>query len=85
MALKCVEACRMKGVEFLNMWLIRFNPAVPKKTTNCVGSALNFTVRPGNIPEFLDTNNDKRRIGALGEEVWGNRGNEAAGLYGEYL
>ena len=35
--------------------------------------------------EFLDHNNGKGRIGALGAVVWGNRGTEAAGLYGEHL
>jgi methanogenesis imperfect marker protein 11 len=54
MALKCVENCRMEGVEFLNMRLVQLNPAVPNKTTNCVGSALNFAVRPGRIPRLLE-------------------------------
>jgi len=54
MALKCVEACRMEGVEFLNMRLIQLNPAVPNKTTNCVSTALNFAVRPGRIPVLLE-------------------------------
>ncbi len=143
MALKCVEACRMEGVEFLSMRLIQLNPAVPNKTTNCVSTALNFAVRPGKIPHlleavrqfvekntfskdtgiacyqglsafadapvarrvkteimtrdeaereaaelgivYLDTSNGKGRIGALGAVVWGNRGTEAAGLYGEHL
>lgn len=143
MALKCAEACRMEGVEFLNMRLVQLNPAVPHKTTNCVSSALNFAVRPGKIPllleaarvfiekntfsrdtgiacyygiadfaktpfakqvkteiltigqaakeaealgiEFLDRNNGKGRVGALGAVVWGNQGTEAAGLYGEHL
>ena len=49
MALKCAEACHIEGVEFLNMRLIQLNPAVPGKTTNCVGSALNFAARPGSI------------------------------------
>jgi tRNA(Ile2) C34 agmatinyltransferase TiaS len=35
--------------------------------------------------EFLDTNGRKGRIGALGALLWGNRGIEAAGLYGEHL
>jgi hypothetical protein len=35
--------------------------------------------------EFLDTNAKKGRIGALGAVLWGNRGIEAAGLYGEHL
>jgi methanogenesis imperfect marker protein 11 len=58
MALKCAEACRIEGVEFLNMRLVQLNPAVPSKTTNCVGSALNFAARPGSIDalrEFICT------------------------------
>jgi hypothetical protein len=35
--------------------------------------------------EFLDTNGRKGRIGALGAVLWGNRGIEAAGLYGEHI
>jgi methanogenesis imperfect marker protein 11 len=54
MALKCAEACRIEGVEFLNMRLVQLNPAVPHKTTNCVGSALNFAARPERIPALLD-------------------------------
>ena len=125
------------------MRLVQPNPAVPQKTTNCVGSALNFAVKPGKVSElgeyvrdyiqshsvskdtgiacfkgigfpmepeysrrvkteilsldeaereaqslgivFLDTNGRKGRIGALGAVLWGNRGIEAAGLYGESL
>ena len=143
MALKCVESCRMEGVEFLNMRLVQLNPAVPHKTTNCVSSALNFAVKPHRIPpllesireyvgkntfskdtgiacyhgirdfadaaiakrikteiltrdeaereaeamgiEYLDRNGGKGRIGALGAVIWGHRGTEAAGLYGEHL
>jgi len=143
MALKCAEACRIEGAEFLNMRLVQLNPAVPEKTTNCVSSALNFAVKPHRIPvllesvrafvekntfskdtgiacyhgirdfadaaiakrikteiltreeaerearalgiEYLDRNGGKGRIGALGAVVWGNRGTEAAGLYGEHL
>jgi methanogenesis imperfect marker protein 11 len=143
MALKCAGACTIPGVEFLNMRLVQLNPAVPNKTTNCVGSALNFAVRPDKINEllafvqafvekntfskdtgiayhrgigfshdspafaavkteimsvenaeaaaqdmgivFIDTNGRKGRIGALGAVLWGNRGIEAAGLYGEHL
>ena len=142
-ALKCAETCRIDGVEFLDMRLVQLNPAVPQKTTNCVGSALNFAVKPGKVSElgeyvrdyiqshsvskdtgiacfkgigfpmepdvsrrvkteilsldeaereaqslgivFLDTNGRKGRIGALGAVLWGNRGIEAAGLYGESL
>jgi methanogenesis imperfect marker protein 11 len=143
MALKCAEACRIEGVEFLNMRLVQLNPAVPQKTTNCVGSALNFAARPEKIDEllefvrgfvekntfskdtgiayrrgigfasdspafaavkteimtleaaedaakalgivYIDRNGRKGRIGALGAVLWGNRGIEAAGLYGEHL
>ena len=143
LALKCAEACRIPGVEFLNMRLVQLNPGVPDKTTNCVGSALNFAARPEAVPglkehvrhfitsntfsndtgiachcgigfsytspylesvktgiltreeaereasalgvEFLDKNASKGRIGALGAVLWGNRGIEAAGLYGEHL
>ncbi|MFA5414906.1 MAG: tRNA(Ile2) 2-agmatinylcytidine synthetase [Methanoregula sp.] len=143
LALKCAEACRVPGVEFLNMRLVQLNPLVPQKTTNCVGSALNFAVRPGQVTaladhvrtfveahtvsddtgiawyrgiefprgspfaesiktrivmveeaereaaalgiRFLDGNGRKGRIGALGAVLWGNRGIEAAGLYGEHL
>jgi len=143
MALKCAEACRIEGVEFLNMRLVQLNPAVPHKTTNCVGSALNFAARqdrisalldfvrsfvekntfskdtgiayhrgiglPSGSPAFaavkteivtlaqaeeaaktfgiafIDHNGRKGRIGALGAVLWGNRGIEAAGLYGEHL
>jgi len=142
-ALKCAEACTIEGVEFLNMRLVQLNPAVPYKTTNCVGSALNFAVKPERVKElqefictfvkehtfsqdtgiacyrgivfpvespafkavkteimtleqaereakllgieFLDANGRKGRIGALGAVLWGNRGIEAAGLYGEHL
>jgi len=143
MALKCAEACRVPGVEFLNMRLIQLNPEVPEKTTNCVSSALNFAARPDAVAalkehvrtftlantyskdtgiachcgigfpfespllcqiktsfltreqtereaaalgvEFLDKNARKGRIGALGAVLWGNRGIEAAGLYGEHI
>jgi len=143
MALRCAESCRIEGVEFLNMRLVQLNPKVPEKTTNCVGSALNFAVKPGNVGElkeyirkfveehtvsndtgiacfrgigfmmdspafkwvkteimtldqagreaktlgveFLDNTAKKGRIGALGAVLWGNRGIEAAGLYGEHL
>jgi methanogenesis imperfect marker protein 11 len=143
MALKCAGACAIEGVEFLNMRLVQLNPEVPQKTTNCVGSALNFAVRPGKVDEllefvrtfveqntfskdtgiavyrgleyavespahrwvkteimtleqaereaktlgivFIDNNGRKGRIGALGAVLWGNKGIEAAGLYGEHL
>ena len=32
---------------------------------------------------FIDSNARKGRIGALGAVLWGNKGVEAAGLYGE--
>jgi methanogenesis imperfect marker protein 11 len=142
-ALRCAQTCLIDGVEFLDLRLVQLNPAVPQKTTNCVGSALNFAVKPGKVPElvkyvrdyiqahsvskdtgiacyrgigftglpdisrrvkteilsldeaeqeartlgieFVDTNYRKGRIGALGAVLWGNRGIEAAGLYGESL
>jgi len=143
LALQCAEACVIQGVEHLDMRLVQLNPAVPKKTTNCVGSALNFAVLPGKVdalleyvrdfietrtvsqdtgiavyrgiafPEespylmrvkteiltvaeaeaeaarmgvaFIDSTGRKGRIGALGAVFWGNKGLEAAGLYGEDL
>ena len=54
MALKCAEACTIQGVEFLNMRLIQLNPDVPNKTTNCVGSALNFAVLPEKVEALLE-------------------------------
>ncbi|MFA5395468.1 MAG: tRNA(Ile2) 2-agmatinylcytidine synthetase [Methanomicrobiales archaeon] len=53
LASQCAEACLIEGVEYLNMRLIQLNPRVPEKTTNCVGSALNFAVRPDKIEELL--------------------------------
>ncbi|HRR87864.1 MAG TPA: tRNA(Ile2) 2-agmatinylcytidine synthetase, partial [Methanoculleus sp.] len=143
LALRCAENCKIPGVEYLDMRLVQLNPAVPKKTTNCVGSALNFAVRPGQVDtlldyvrdfiesgsvskdtgiavyrgiafekespylkrvktdiltledaeteaarmgvRFIDSNGRKGRIGALGAVLWGNKGAEAAGLYGETL
>jgi methanogenesis imperfect marker protein 11 len=70
MALKCAESVRIPGVEFLNMRLVQLNPEVPKKTTNCVGSALNFAVRPGSIDDleayvkaFIEANTYSRDTG----------------------
>jgi len=54
LASKCAEACTIEGVEYLDMRLIQLNPKVPNKTTNCVGSALNFAVLPGKVEELLD-------------------------------
>ena len=54
MALRCAESCRIEGVEFLNMRLVQLNPKVPQKTTNCVGSALNFAVKPEKIAELQE-------------------------------
>jgi methanogenesis imperfect marker protein 11 len=58
MALKCAEGIDIEGVSFLNMRLIQLNPEAPKKTTNCVGSALNFAVRPGAVEPLLDYVNE---------------------------
>ncbi|MBP1928468.1 methanogenesis imperfect marker protein 11 [Methanolinea mesophila] len=52
-ALNCGKECRIPGVEFLDMRLVQLNPEAPKKTTNCVSSALNFAVRPGAVEELL--------------------------------
>lgn len=53
LALKAAEACAGEGIELLSMRLVQLNPKAPKKTTNCVGSALNFAVRPRNVDSFL--------------------------------
>ncbi|MDI6875891.1 MAG: tRNA(Ile2) 2-agmatinylcytidine synthetase [Methanomicrobiales archaeon] len=53
LALRAAEACAREGVELLNMRLIQLNPKAPKKTTNCVASALNFAVRPGAVDALL--------------------------------
>lgn len=141
-ALRCAESCTVAGTVFLSMRLVQLNPAVPKKTTNCVGSVLNFAARPGSVApllsyvtdqvtqasasddtgiawvsglaplehpirkrikteivtlaetmeaasglrvRFLDTNERKGRIGALGALLWAQGGPEVAGLYGEHL
>ncbi|MGC9434526.1 MAG: tRNA(Ile2) 2-agmatinylcytidine synthetase [Methanomicrobiales archaeon] len=52
-ALSCAESCPVEGVELLNMRLVQLNPAVPRKTTNCVGSALNFAVLPRSVDPLL--------------------------------
>lgn len=53
LALKCAEACKVAGAEYLNMRLVQLNPKAPQKTTNCVGSVLNFAVRPGAVDDLL--------------------------------
>jgi len=70
LALKCGEQCPVEGAEFLNMRLIQLNPKVPDKTTNCVGSALNFAVRPAAVEPlleyvrtFIETNSSSRDTG----------------------
>lgn len=141
-ALRCAETCNVPGTEFLSMRLVQLNPAVPKKTTNCVGTVLSFAARPSSVlplveairdgvqsasvsgdtgivvmrglavpdhplkrrikteivtyrealaaaaeigAEFVDENEKKGRIGALGALLWAHDGAEAAGLYGEHL
>jgi methanogenesis imperfect marker protein 11 len=54
MALSCADSCRIAGVEFLNMRLVQLNPKVTQKTSNCVGSALNFAVKPENVAELQE-------------------------------
>ncbi|NLX49821.1 MAG: tRNA(Ile2) 2-agmatinylcytidine synthetase [Methanospirillum sp.] len=52
LALQCAAACPVEDVHLLGMRLVQLNPAVPNKTTNCVGSALVYAVRPGKIGEL---------------------------------
>lgn len=47
LALQCAAACPVEEAHLLAMRLVQLNPAVPNKTTNCVGSALVFAVREG--------------------------------------
>ncbi len=54
LALRCAKSCRIEGVEFLNMRHVQLNPKVPQKTTNCVGSALNFAVKPQTVTELKE-------------------------------
>ena len=69
LASKCAEACNIEGVEYLNMRLIQLNPKVPNKTTNCVGSALNFAVKPGKIEELLEFVRDFIEAGSVSEDT----------------
>ncbi|ADN37228.1 conserved hypothetical protein [Methanolacinia petrolearia DSM 11571] len=69
LASKCADACDIEGVEYLNMRLIQLNPKVPNKTTNCVGSALNFAVRPGKIEELLEFVRDFIENGAVSKDT----------------
>lgn len=69
LASKCADACDIEGVEYLNMRLIQLNPKVPNKTTNCVGSALNFAVRPGRIEELLGFVRDFIEEGSVSEDT----------------
>lgn len=70
MALRCAESCPVDGVEFLSMRIVQLNPAVPNKTTNCVGSALIFAARPeatagllGYVREFVEGNSSSEDTG----------------------
>ena len=69
------------------MRLIQLNPAVPDKTTNCVGSALNFAVKPEKV-SLLEEHVREFVLGHTFSKDTGiacYRGIEAAGLYGESL
>ncbi len=46
LALQCAAANPVQDAHLLGMRLVQLNPAVPNKTTNCVGSALVYAVRP---------------------------------------
>jgi methanogenesis imperfect marker protein 11 len=52
LALQCAAACPVEDVHLLGMRLVQLNPAVPNKTTNCVGSALVYAVRPERAREL---------------------------------
>ncbi len=69
LALKCAESCTIEGVEFLNMRLVQLNPDAPKKTTNCVGSALNFAARPGSVDALLDYVRDFIQTNAVSKDT----------------
>ncbi len=52
LALQCAAACPIEEAHLLGMRLVQLNPAVPSKTTNCVGSALVYAVRPEQVREL---------------------------------
>jgi methanogenesis imperfect marker protein 11 len=52
LALQCAAACPIEDAHLLGMRLVQLNPAVPNKTTNCVGSALVYAVRAGRLDEL---------------------------------
>ena len=52
LALQCAAACPVEDVHLLGMRLVQLNPAVPNKTTNCVGSALVYAVGAGRLAEL---------------------------------
>lgn len=56
LALQCAAANPVEETHLLGMRLVQLNPAVPNKTTNCVGSALVYAVRPDQaraLEEFI--------------------------------
>ncbi|MBN1194639.1 MAG: DUF1743 domain-containing protein [Methanomicrobiaceae archaeon] len=69
LALKAAEACRREGAEYLNMRLIQLNPEVPKKTTNCVGSALTYAVRPGAVDGLCEALRDYIETNAVSNDT----------------
>ena len=52
LALQCAAACPVEDAHLLGMRLVQLNPAVPNKTTNCVGSALVYAVRSDRVQEL---------------------------------
>lgn len=48
------SAGELEGVEFLDVKLAQLCPIAPNKTTNCVGSALNFAVRPEQTDKLIE-------------------------------
>ncbi len=52
LALQCAAACPIEDAHLLGMRLVQLNPAVPNKTTNCVGSALVYAVEAGRLDEL---------------------------------
>lgn len=52
LALQCAAVCPVEDAHLLGMRLVQLNPAIPNKTTNCVGSALVYAVRPDRAREL---------------------------------
>jgi methanogenesis imperfect marker protein 11 len=72
-------AC-FRGIEFPRV----MNGACRRVKTEIVSLRDAEEIAAGAGIRFIDTAGRKGRIGALGAVLWGNRGIEAAGLYGEH-